>query len=101
MIEKEVTEFVIVPPYVEQHSILAAKERLEHYLSQRFPGYTFRLAKFAPVGDEDDFCVVPIMGFIGDDGDMRMCVEPKRWLVGEIMEACREFDTGSRAHCAA
>ncbi len=101
MIEREVTEFVVVPPYAERHLVEAAKERMKHYLENRFPGYTFRIAQFAPVGDEGDFCVVPMMGFVGDDGKSRLCDEPKRWLVSDIHQACREFDLRGRRHCAA
>lgn len=101
MIEREVTEFVVVPPYAERHLVEAAKERMKHYLENRFPGYTFRIAQFAPVGDEGDFCVVPMIGFVGDDGKSRLCDQPKRWLVLDIQQACREFDWRGRQHCAA
>jgi hypothetical protein len=101
MIEREVTEFVVVPPYAERHVVEAAKERMKHYLENRFPGYTFRISEFAPVGDEGDFCVVPMMGYIGDDGKSRWCEEPKRWLVSDIVQACSDFDLKGRRHCAA
>lgn len=96
MIEREVTEFAVIPPYAERHLVEAAKERMKHYLERRFPGYTFRIAPFAPVGDEGDFCVVPIMGFVGDDGESRLCDEPECCLVSDIHQACRDFDLRGR-----
>jgi hypothetical protein len=49
-IEKEVLEFIIVPPYARRSEIFAAKERMEAYLGNRFPGYSFKIARLGPVG---------------------------------------------------
>lgn len=89
---REVLEFVIVPPYEQRSALGAAKERFEHYLANRFRGFTFKLGPFAPVGDDGDFQVLPIMNFVGDDGKARMCEKPSTWLLREITAACREFD---------
>lgn len=91
-IEREVLEFIIVPPFEQRAAVAAAKERFENYLADRFPGYSFRIGPFAPVGDEDEFCVLPLMNFPGDDGKSYMCTAPKRWFVQEIADACRHFD---------
>ena len=91
-VEKDVLEFIIVPPYERRDEGRAAKERMEAYLSNRFPGYTFKVPQFAPVGGDDDFMVIPIMNFLGDDGQSYMCNEPKPWFMAEISAACREFD---------
>lgn len=88
---KEVLEFVIVPPYEQQAAIGAAKEGFEHYLANRFPGFTFKLGPFAPVGDDEEFHVLPVMNFVGDDGNGRICDPPKRWFMAEIVDACRQF----------
>lgn len=98
---KEVLEFIIVPPYEQRAAVAAAKERLENFLSHRFPGYSFRVGPFAPVGDEDRFCVLPIMNFVGDDGKSYMCEEPKRWLLQEIAYTCNEFDLNGKRSFAA
>lgn len=100
-IEREVLEFIIVPPYERRDEIRAAKERMEAYLSNRFPGYSFRVPQFAPVGGDGDFSVIPIMNFPGDDGQSYMCNPPKPWFISEIAAACREFDARGRRSFAA
>jgi hypothetical protein len=100
-IEQEVLEFIIVPPYVRRAAVSASKERIEAYLSNRFPGYGFKLARLGPVGDDDDFCVIPVMGFIDGDAVSRMCQPPKPWFVSEISAACREFDKAGKRSFAA
>lgn len=100
-IEQEVLEFIIVPPYARRTEIFAAKERLEAYLGNRFPGYSFKLARLGPVGDDDDFCVLPVMNFLGDDGHSYMCTPPKSWFMAEIAAACRGLDIASRRSFAA
>ncbi|SMF65606.1 hypothetical protein SAMN02982989_3381 [Xaviernesmea oryzae] len=99
--DREVLEFIIVPPFDRRHEITNSKERMEHYLGNRFPGYSFKLVAFAPVGDEDDFRVLPVMNFIDGEGISRMCAEPKRWMMVEIAQACHEFDANGRRSCAA
>ncbi len=100
-IEREVLEFIIVPPFEQRAAVSTAKERFENYLAGRFPGYKFRVGPFAPVGDEDDFCVLPIMNFLGDDGRSYMCKQPRRWLLHEIGAACRQFGFQGTSGCAA
>ncbi|MBY3228576.1 MULTISPECIES: hypothetical protein [Rhizobium] len=99
--EREVLEFIIVPPFEQRAAVAAAKERFENYLANRFPGYSFRVGPFAPVGDEDEFSVLPLMNFLGDDGKSYMCVPPKRWFVSEIADACKQFDMRGLRHFAA
>lgn len=98
---REVLEFIIVPPYEQRAAVAAAKERLENFLSHSFPGYSFKVGPFAPVGDEDRFCVLPLMNFVGDDGKSYMCEEPKRWLLQEIANACGRFDLEGKRSFAA
>lgn len=100
-IEREVLEFIIVPPYARRSEIFASKERMEAYLGNRFPGYGFKVARLGPVGDDEDFCILPIMNFLGDDGHSYMCSPPKPWFVCEIAAACREFDAQGRRSFAA
>lgn len=100
-IEQDVLEFIIVPPYARRSEIFAAKERLEAYLGNRFPGYSFKVARLGPVGDDDDFCVIPIMNFIDSEGSSRMCTPPKSWFLSEISAACRGFDASGRRSFAA
>ncbi|MBX4870614.1 hypothetical protein HJA85_27215 [Rhizobium bangladeshense] len=99
--ERDVVEFIIVPPFAQRAAVAAAKDRLAAYLENRFRGYTFRVGPFAPVGDEEEFCVVPLMNFVGDDGKSYMCTRPNRWLLMDIAEACRSFSHTSRTGCAA
>lgn len=96
-IEQDVLEFIIVPPYERRAAIFASKERMEAYLGNRFPGYSFKIARLGPVGDDEEFCVLPIMNFAGDDGASYMCSEPKPWVVAEIAAECRVFDFSNRA----
>ncbi|MGR9476971.1 hypothetical protein [Rhizobium leguminosarum] len=93
-IEREVLEFVIVPPYNERDAICRAKERFTSYLIERFPGYDFKVVPVAPVDDGEDFNVIPVMSFIDDEGRMRLCVYPKLWFMAAIARACAEFDVG-------
>lgn len=94
---QEVLEFIIVPPYEKALQVSQASERLKDYLLRRFPGYGFKVSDFAPVGDEDEFCIVPIMNYLDPEGKMRMCEAPSRWFMLDIAQACREFDlTGNR-----
>ena len=99
--ERDVLEFVIVPPFEKRASIAASKARMEAYLRNRFRGYDFQIAPFAPVGDEDHFCVLPVMNYAGDDGKSYMCVPPQSWFLAEIAQACREFDQKGTKSCAA
>ncbi|WP_426235801.1 hypothetical protein [Pararhizobium sp. DWP1-1-3] len=91
-IERDVIQYIIVPPFERRGKVIGAKERLEQYLGGRFPGNSFTVARFAPIGDDQQFCVLPIMNFVGDNGKSYMCREPKRWFMQEIAQACREFD---------
>jgi hypothetical protein len=99
-IEREVLEFIVVPPYARRTEIFDSRERMEAYLGDRFPGYSFKIARLGPVGEDDDFCVIPIMNFLGDDGHSYMCNEPKPWFIAEIAAACRRFDVGRRSFAA-
>lgn len=90
--QRDVIEYIVMPPLDQRDAVMAAKERFEHYLSNRFPGNTFKISPFVPVGDGEDFCVLPIMNYQGDDGHSYMCNQPKRWFMQEIAQACREFD---------
>lgn len=101
MSERDVVEFIIIPPLARRHEIVQAKERMEDYLSRRFPKHIFRVSPFAVVDDEDLFCVLPIMNFLGDDGKAYMCNDPGRWLMREIAQACEEFDANGSISCAA
>ncbi len=97
MMKREVLEYIIVPPYERVSQVAASAERLKDYLSRRFPGYGFRIADFAPVGDDDEFCILPIMNFLNPDGRSIMCEPPSRWFMADIAQACREFDfTGKK-----
>ncbi|CAD7023280.1 hypothetical protein REJC140_00153 [Pseudorhizobium endolithicum] len=100
-IEREVLEFIIVPPFEQREAVATAKDRLADYLERRFPGYRFKIGPFAPVGDEETFCILPVMNFLGDDGKSYMCDEPKRWFVQEIADACQAFDLHGVRSCAA
>lgn len=101
MSERDVIEFIIVPPFNRRQEIYNAKERLLDYLKKRFPAYTFSIPGFAPVGDEVEFSVVPIMNYCGDDGKSYMCAQPKRWVMAEIADFCADFDKGGLKTCAA
>ncbi|MGQ3213810.1 MAG: hypothetical protein ACT6U0_09895 [Shinella sp.] len=100
-VEKDVLEFIIIPPYARRSKVFASKERMEAYLGNRFPGYSFKVARLGPVGDDDDFCILPVMNFLGDDGHSYMCNEPKSWFLADIASACREFDRSGLRSCAA
>lgn len=100
-IEREVLQFIIVPPYEQRAAVAAAKERMEDYLGRLFPGYRFKVGPFAPVGSGEEFCVLPIMNFLGDDGKSYMCDPPPRWFLQEIADACRLFDLKGLRHFAA
>lgn len=98
MSEREVLEFVIVPPYPKRHAIAASEAHFSDFLKRRFRGYSFRVAGVAPVGSDDDdsFHVIPVMSFTDDAGVMRMCEPPQSWIIAEISEACRQFSANKR-----
>ncbi|MGI8390511.1 hypothetical protein [Brucella anthropi] len=97
---REVLEYIIVPPYERASEVAASAERLKDHLSRKFPGYSFKVSGFVPVGDEDEFCVVPVMNYLSPEGRSLMCEQPSRWFMADIAQACKNFDfTGSR--CAA
>ncbi|MBX5021188.1 hypothetical protein [Rhizobium lentis] len=98
---KEVLSFIIVPPFDQREVVEAAKDRLVNYLSHRFPGYDFKVGPFAPIGDDEAFCVLPIMNFVGDDGKSYICDPTQRWLLQEIAHTCNEFDFKGRRNYAA
>ncbi len=97
---REVLEYIIVPPYERASEVAASSERLKDHLLRKFPGYSFKISGFVPVGDEEEFCVLPIMNYLSPDGRSLMCEQPNRWFMADIAQACRDFDyTGNR--CAA
>lgn len=89
--DREVLEFIIVPPYRERAAVTAAKERFEDCLSRRFPGYHIKIGPFAPIRDDQTFFVLPLMNFIDDDGKKQTCDQPRRWLMRDIARACEEL----------
>jgi len=98
---KEVLEFIIVPPFSKRSEVDAAKERLIAHLGYQFPGYTFKVGPFVPVGDEDRFTVLPVMNFVGDDGKSYMCEQPKRWFLQDIADCCAAFELKGKKSFAA
>jgi hypothetical protein len=89
---KEVLHFIVVPPFSKRSAVAAVKDRVENYLSRQFPGYEFTVGPFAPVGNDDAFCILPVMNFAGPDGKSYMCDPPRRWFIQEIAEACASFN---------
>lgn len=100
-IEQDVLEFIIAPPYERRAAIFASKERMEAYLENRFPGYSFKIARLGPVGDDEDFCILPVMNFLGDDGKSYVCNEPKSWFIGDVAASCRSFAASPEHYCNA
>lgn len=90
--DREVLEFVIVPPYEQRAAVAAAKERFEDYLARRFPGFTFEVGPLALIGDDEKFRVLPTMKFVDDDGRSYICDSPSRWIIREICQVCAEFE---------
>ncbi len=97
-IEREVLEFIIVPPFNERASIYNDREKLSGFLRTKFPGYAFTVVAVAPVDDEDEFNVIPVMSFLDDEGRMRMCVYPSLLLMGAIARECETFMDAQRKH---
>lgn len=97
----EVLKFIVVPPFDDREKVAAVKERLETHLARKFPGYSFKVSGFVPIGNDDDFSIVPLMNYLDDQGKSRMCAPPKRWLLGEIAEECRAFNDGRAQSFAA
>ncbi len=87
---RDVMSFVIVPP-PDNRGSLTQQEKLIDLLLRKFPGYSFRVTKLSPVGHGPDFGVYPVMNFLGPDGEMLLCTEPKSWLIAGIREACSRF----------
>lgn len=92
MNQQEVSQFIIVPPLSRRDAIVRSREVFADYLARQFPQYSFDVAAIAPVQDEEDFGVIPIMNFVTPDGDSLMCKRAPRWIFGEIAAACRRFD---------
>lgn len=91
MINKEVTEFIVVPPYERTAEVLRSKDRFKDYLARKFPGYVFNIVDFSPVGEDEDFHIIPSMMFMLPDGNLEMCEKPPRWLLREMASACQDF----------
>lgn len=93
MNQQEVSQFIIVPPLSRRDAIVRSREVFADYLGKQFPQYSFDVATIAPVQDEEDFGVIPIMNFVTPDGDSFMCKRAPRWIFIEIAAACRRFVT--------
>jgi hypothetical protein len=91
MNQQEVSQFIIVPPFNQRDRIFDGREILTDYLARQFPRYSFEIAPIAPVQDDEDFSVIPIMNFVTPDGDSFMCKPVERWVFAEIADACRRF----------
>lgn len=94
MTQQEVSQFIIVPPLSRRDAIVRSRGALADYLAGQFPQYSFDVAAIAPVQDEEDFGIIPIMNFVTPDGDSFTCKQPPRWIFGEIVTACWRFDSG-------
>lgn len=92
MRQQEVSQFIIVPPLSRRDAIVRSREAFADYLAGQFPQYSFDVAAIAPVQDEEDFGIIPIMNFVTPDGDSLMCKRAPSWIFSEIADACRQFD---------
>lgn len=95
MTPHDVSEFIIAPPLSRRQRIIRSRERLAHYLRGQFPEFEFRLIEMAPVGEDDDFVVLPVMNFVGDDGKSHMCKPVPTFTLVRIREALRQFERTS------
>ena len=92
MLENEVIEFIILPPFKRRSEVGAARERFEAYLSTRFRRYSFTVSHVRPVNDDGHYTVLPVQRYVDSEGCTQACEPPKRWIMREIAEACIEFD---------
>lgn len=90
--KRQVTTFVIIPPREMAIQVGAAKERIEARLSQEFVGYNFKMTEYMPLGDEDDFNVLPVMNVVNGDGKNAMCEKPEPEFIESIICACWAFE---------
>jgi hypothetical protein len=91
MKQQEVSQFIIVPPLSRRDWIFKAREVFTDHLARQFPQYSFEVAPIAPVQEDEDFGIIPIMNFVTPDGDSFMCQPVERWVFREIADACRRF----------
>jgi hypothetical protein len=97
MKQQEVSQFIIVPPLSRRDCIFKAREVFTDHLARQFPQYSFEVAPIAPVQDDEDFGIIPIMNFVTLDGDSFMCKPVPKWVFVEITDACRRFDASEMA----
>jgi hypothetical protein len=91
----DVSEIMIAPPLSRRGPILRRRERLENYLQHLFPQYEFRLIDLAPVSDEQEFVVIPVSGFVGDDGQCHECRPVPVSTLSEIRQALHNIERTS------
>ncbi|MFK4826022.1 hypothetical protein ACI0FM_14720 [Paenochrobactrum sp. BZR 588] len=89
---KPVTTFMIMPPQELSDAIKASKERLEAHLAVEFTGYEFKVIEPNEAFDGLEFIVLPLMNYIDDNGDSRLCDKPDSYLLEEIYTVCRGFN---------
>lgn len=93
--QQDVTQFIVVPPLAKRQTVLERQKELLDYLGRVFPRFSFDITPLAPVSDEEDFIVFPIMNFVTPDGDSYMCRPLDPWIRSDIMQALRAFTPAS------
>ncbi len=97
--QREVSQFIVTPPRVHMPRLMRERQQFEDYLEGRSPGWSFDLCGLAPVADDEDFCVIPIMNFATPDGDSYMCRPLQPWVRAEILVACRRYLDATKSEC--
>ncbi|MGN6548776.1 MAG: hypothetical protein ACTHJ3_02625 [Pararhizobium sp.] len=92
MAREEPTLFVVVLPTAKLEKVQIPADRILAALSDQFPDLMFAVAETWPIGEHDEFVVVPVTGEIGEWETMKICEDLPLGLLEEIKEACEMVD---------
>ena len=90
------TEFIVALPS-DWRFKAEATERLALYLGATFPTYVFVVEPGAPVADGDEILVIPITGYLDEDGVGQVKDRPPQSVIDEVGAAIAEFEPAARS----
>src|SRR5688500_4809357 len=88
---RDQTEFIVALP-TGWRSGAAAVERLARHLGATFPTYAFVLEPNAAVAQADDILVIPITGYLDEDGVGQVKNRPPQSVINEVEAEIAAFE---------
>jgi hypothetical protein len=93
---RDETEFIVTLP-AGWRSGAAAVERLARHLGATFPTYVFVVEPNAAVAEANDYVVIPITGYLDEDGVGQVKDRPPQSVIDEVGAAIAEFEPAARS----